>query len=60
LVIDTFFTSQGISFQPIYNNVGGAGNLTLVAVQFIPEPSSLVLAMSMLLGVGLRRRCLPE
>jgi hypothetical protein len=45
---DPWFTSHGISFDLQYNNVGGAGNLTLYAV---PEPGTLALLAGALLGL---------
>jgi len=54
-IVDPWFAGHGIGFQFEYNNVGGPGNLTLVAV---PEPSTFVLAAVGLLGIVLcvRRR----
>jgi hypothetical protein len=36
--VDPLFASNGITFQPVYTNLSGAGNLTLHA---IPEPSAM-------------------
>ena len=51
VIVDPWFTDRGIDFALHYNNVGGAGNLTIEAT---PEPATLsLLALS---GVALLRR----
>jgi hypothetical protein len=40
MMVDPFFTSQGINFTQQINNPGGPGNFTLIA---IPEASSILL-----------------
>jgi hypothetical protein len=41
--VDPWFTDHGVSFDTVYYNVGGTGNLTLTAV---PEPSTLAMLAS--------------
>ena len=51
VVVDSWFTDNGIEFEPHYNNVGGAGNLTIEAT---PEPATLsLLALG---GLAMLRR----
>ena len=51
VIVDPWFTTHGIDFNLHYNNVGGAGNLTIEAT---PEPATLsLLALG---GLALVRR----
>jgi autotransporter-associated beta strand protein len=45
--VDPWFTSHGIGFDVAYHNPAGSGGLTLIAVNQVPEPCSLLL-----LGAG--------
>jgi len=52
VIVDPWFTDHGLYFKPHYNNIGGAGNLTIEAT---PEPSSLLL-LAIVSSVGVLRR----
>ena len=52
VIVDSWFTDNGLDFEPHYNNIGGAGNLTIEAT---PEPATLSLLALGGLAV-LRRR----
>ena len=56
IVIDPHFSFHGIDFNTVYDNVGGAGNLTLIAKSAsIPEPSALLFGiLATILVVGKR------
>ena len=55
VIVDPWFTDHGIDFDLHYNNVGGAGNLTIEAT---PEPATLaLLALGGLALVRRRRSC---
>lgn len=54
--VDPFFTDHGIDFDLIFTNTAGLGNLKLVAIAFVPEPSSaIVLSFVALTLLGRRR-----
>ena len=53
VIVDPWFTNLGIDFDLYYNNVGGAGNLTIEAT---PEPATLSLLALGGLAVIRRRR----
>ena len=55
---DDWFTSHGIGFEPVWNNVFGPGSLTLRAVS-VPEPKSLWLCVVSMLALSIGRRCRP-
>jgi hypothetical protein len=55
VLIDPFFTDNGIGFDLIFTNTGGTGNLTLVATSAVPEPGTAVL-LGALGWIGLARR----
>ena len=57
VVTDPWFTDRDIGFELLYDNPGGAGDLTLRA---IPEPATLSLLVAGAIGLAVRRRRRPE
>ena len=53
VVVDSWFTDLGLDFEPHYNDVGGAGNLT---IEVTPEPATLLLLALGGLAVIRRKR----
>jgi hypothetical protein len=60
IVVDPFFVNNGIDFELVITNTSGAGDLTLRATMFVPEPSTALIVILMAIGLPIMRRRLPE